>query len=178
MPGEPLRSGAPAWVPAAATVAHRRRRCRHLCHRRCRMAGGSRCRHEWRPPASSVWPAMAPSGVGLCVAICAAVGVHRGGGVLAFSPGGDGGGGGVDGGSAWWEQECHRWCRHGPARPLPRLEQDREQSSARDVAFHHLHERGSIRQTPSRQQADLSGVNSKADKQCVRAMLKGEALHD
>ena len=57
-------------------------------------------------------------------------------------------------------------------------EQDREQSSARDVAVYHLHERGSIRQTPSRQQADLSGVNSKAHKQCVRAMLKGEALHD
>jgi len=41
-----------------------------------------------------------------------------------------------------------------PLRPMPivesGVEQDREQSSARDVAFYHLHERGSIRRTPSR----------------------------
>jgi len=120
--GRPLRSGAPAWVAAAATVAHRRRRCRHLCHRRRRMAGGSRRRHEWRPPAGRVWPATSPSSVSLCVANTA-VGVHRCGGALACSPGGHGGGGGVDGGGAWWEQACRRCCRRGPARPLAWLTQ-------------------------------------------------------
>ena len=57
------------------------------------------------------------------------------------------------------------------------VEQDREQSCARDVAFYHLHERGSIRRTPSRQQADHREITRKADKQCMRAMPKGEALH-